>query len=124
MFKRLIGILGRCSGSLKSCSHNNSAIFSRANSSANLSILMILVRNSPLSRAAHANALCFLPTNNAATRFVSLSSSNAESVNVPAVMIRTTLRSTTLPTPTSPTCSQIATLRPSFTSFAKYCSTE
>ena len=52
-----------------------------------------------------------------------LSSNRALSVSVPGVMMRTTLRSTTLPATGSPICSQMATLLPSFTSLARYCST-
>ena len=46
-------------------------------------------------------------------------------MSVPGVTIRVTSRSTgPFAVATSPTCSQIATDSPSFTSLARYCSTE
>ncbi len=52
-----------------------------------------------------------------------MAGSSAESVRVPGVTTRTTLRSTgPLEVAGSPTCSQMATDSPSFTRRARYCS--
>src|SRR5206468_5392047 len=54
-----------------------------------------------------------------------LSSSSEASVSVPSVTMRVTWRSTgPFAVAGSPICSQIATDSPSFTSLARYCSTE
>ena len=60
-----------------------------------------------------------------AGRCRALSSSSSASVSVPGVTMRVTWRSTgPLAVAGSPICSQIATDSPSFTSLARYCSTE
>ena len=87
----------------------------------------LVTRRSPLASTSQAMpASCrFGSTNTAASAASALLLSSPVSVSVPGVTIRTTLRSTgPLLVAGSPICSQIATDSPSFTSRARYCSTE
>jgi hypothetical protein len=76
---------------------------------------------SPFESAVQARPNCCLAPRDTASSSASLrSASRSLSVRVPGVTMRTTLRSTgPLLAPTSPTCSQIATDSPSFTSLAR-----
>ncbi len=82
------------------------------------------MRRSPLASAIQARPARGPPTYAAASRLSRVGASSEESVSVPGVTMRMTLRSTgPLLVAGSPTCSQIATDSPIFTSFARYCST-
>ena len=82
-------------------------------------------RNSPLASDSHASPIDDLSFAIASRTLSAFSSSSAGSVRVPGVTMRVTSRSTgPFAVATSPTCSQIATDSPSFTSFARYCSAE
>ena len=88
----------------------------------------LVARNSPDESTSHARPNSPLRLSGGAIASSTASdfaSSSAGSVRVPGVTTRTTLRSTgPLLVAGSPICSQIATLSPSFTSFARYCSTD
>ena len=82
-------------------------------------------RSAPLARLSQASPTVDLSRVSASRMLSALSSSSAESVSVPGVTMRVTCRSTgPLASAGSPICSQMATDSPSFTSFARYCSTE
>ena len=87
-----------------------------------------MARSSPDDRTSHArpnSPLRFAGGAIASSTASALASSRAGSVSVPGVTTRTTLRSTgPLLVAGSPICSQIATLSPSLTSFARYCSSD
>ena len=92
----------------------------RSSSAGRLSASASLVKNWPDAR--FNQAMPSLPWRSciASNRLSRFSSSRAESVSVPGVTMRTTLRSTgPLLVAGSPICSQIATDSPSFTSFAR-----
>ncbi len=74
----------------------------------------------PLASEIHAIPAVAPATCTAARRLSREADSNAESVMVPGVTIRVTLRSTgPLEVAGSPTCSQIAADSPAFTSLAR-----
>ncbi len=80
--------------------------------------------SAPLASEIHATPAAGPATFTAARKLSRVAGSRAESVSVPGVTMRVTLRSTgPLEAAGSPTCSQMATDSPSFTSLARYCST-
>ena len=82
-------------------------------------------RSVPLASESQASPTVDLLLESERRMLSALSSRRAESVSVPGVTIRVTCRSTgPFASAGSPICSQIATDSPSFTSFARYCSTE
>ncbi len=103
---------------------NTSDGCSRSNSAASCAGLVSHSQNCPAARLSQASPSLPCATCTASNQLSRFSSSSAESVSVPGVTIRTTLRSTgPLLVAGSPICSQIATDSPNFTNRAKYDST-
>ena len=82
-------------------------------------------RKAPLASDSQASPTVDLSLDSDNRMLSALSSSSDASVSVPGVTMRVTWRSTgPFAVAGSPICSQIATDSPSFTSLARYCSTE
>ena len=109
------------SGGSDSSLISNSAGFSRSSSLRSaVSSCSCATTNRPLLKSKWASPWMFLTRCRATNRLSRRSSSSASSVKVPGVTIRTTCRSTgPLLVAGSPSCSQMATDKPSFTSLAR-----
>ncbi len=115
----------RSSGKVPSSETSSSAGCRRSISAASRVASISAILSDPLARLSHARPMRSPERCAASSRLSRVAGSNAESVSVPGVTMRVTLRSTgPLAVATSPTCSQIATDSPSFTSLARYWSME